>query len=98
MPVAKICEIRWCRRSTAPLSTFPRTLIVVGTHDCLLDDSRYVSTRMCAAGGVDATLVEIAGGFHGFILMPAPESKEARRQISSFVGAASTIDEATSAV
>lgn len=65
---------------------FPRTLIVVGTHDCLLDDSRYVSTRMCAAG-VDATLVEIAGGFHGFILMPAPESKEARRQISSFVGA-----------
>ncbi len=66
---------------------FPRTLIVVGTHDCLLDDSRYVSTRMHAAG-VDATLVEIAGGFHGFILMPAPESQKARRQISSFVGAA----------
>lgn len=58
----------------------PPTLIVVGTHDCLLDDSRNVSARMRAAG-VDVTLVEIAGGFHGFILLPAPESKEARRQI-----------------
>lgn len=66
---------------------FPPTLIVVGTHDCLLDDSRTVSTRM-RADGVDATLVEVAGGFHGFILLPVPESKEARRQISSFVGAA----------
>ncbi|AQA05490.1 hypothetical protein BVC93_27445 [Mycobacterium sp. MS1601] len=66
---------------------FPPTLIVVGTHDCLLDDSRTVATRMRAAG-VDATLVEIAGGFHGFILLPAPESKEARRHISSFVGSA----------
>jgi acetyl esterase/lipase len=63
---------------------FPPTLIVVGTHDCLLDDSRNVSTRMHAAG-VDATLVEIPGGFHGFILLPVPESKEARRRISSFV-------------
>jgi acetyl esterase/lipase len=27
---------------------FPPTLIVVGTHDCLLDDSRNVSTRMRA--------------------------------------------------
>ncbi|MDZ7886729.1 MAG: alpha/beta hydrolase [Mycobacterium sp.] len=68
---------------------FPPTLIVVGTHDCLLDDSRNVSARMRAAG-VDATLVEIAGGFHGFILLPAPESKEARRRISSFVGTAFT--------
>lgn len=66
---------------------FPPTLIVVGTHDCLLDDSRAVSTRMRAAG-VDARLIEVAGGFHGFILLPTPESKEARRQISSFVGSA----------
>ncbi|WP_409429421.1 alpha/beta hydrolase [Mycobacterium sp. SMC-11] len=66
---------------------FPPTLIVVGTHDCLLDDSRNVATRMRSAG-VDATLVEIAGGFHGFILLPTPESKEARRQISTFVGTA----------
>lgn len=66
---------------------FPPTLIVVGTHDCLLDDSRTVSTRMRAAG-VDARLVEVAGGFHGFTLLPTPESKEARQQISSFVGSA----------
>ncbi|MCV7256260.1 alpha/beta hydrolase fold domain-containing protein [Mycobacterium hackensackense] len=66
---------------------FPPTLIVVGTHDWLLDDSRNVSTRMHAAG-VDATLVEIPGGFHGFILLPVPKSKEARRRISSFVGKA----------
>lgn len=65
---------------------FPPTLIAVGTQDCLLDDSRNVSTRMRAAG-VDATLIEIAGGFHGFTLLPAPESKEVKRQISSFVGA-----------
>lgn len=66
---------------------FPPTLIVVGTHDCLLDDSRNVSARMRAAG-VDATLVEMAGGFHGFVLLPVPESKDARRRISSFVGTA----------
>lgn len=64
---------------------FPPTLVVVGTHDCLLDDARTVSTRMRAAG-VDATLIEIAGGLHGFILLPVPESKETRQQISSFVG------------
>ncbi|MEW5810496.1 MAG: alpha/beta hydrolase [Actinomycetota bacterium] len=68
---------------------FPPALIVVGTHDCLLDDSRHVSTRMLAAG-VNATLVEVAGGFHGFILLPVPESREARRRISSFVGTALT--------
>ncbi|BBY35613.1 hypothetical protein BST33_04410 [Mycolicibacter minnesotensis] len=66
---------------------FPPTLIVVGTHDCLLDDSRHVATRLHAAG-VDASLVEIAGGFHGFILLPVPESKEAKQRISSFVGRA----------
>lgn len=66
---------------------FPPTLIIVGTHDCLLDDSRSVAARMRAAG-VDTTLIEIAGGFHGFILLPTPESKEARRHISSFVGTA----------
>lgn len=64
---------------------FPPTLITVGTHDCLLDDSRNVSARLRAAG-VDTTLVEIAGGFHGFSLLPAPESKEVRRQMSCFVG------------
>lgn len=66
---------------------YPRTLIVVGTHDCLLDDSRRVTARMHASG-VDVTLVEIPGGFHGFTLLPTPESKEARQQISTFVGTA----------
>ncbi|BBY66828.1 alpha/beta hydrolase [Mycolicibacterium helvum] len=66
---------------------FPPTLIVVGTHDCLLDDSRNVATRMGAAG-VEATLVEIACGFHGFVLLPTPESKKVQRDISSFVGTA----------
>jgi acetyl esterase/lipase len=66
---------------------FPPTLIVVGTHDCLLDDSRTVSTLMRSAA-VDVTLVEVTGGFHGFVLLPTPESKNARRRISSFLGAA----------
>lgn len=66
---------------------FPPTLIVVGTHDCLLDDSRTVSALMRSAA-VDVTLVEVTGGFHGFVLLPTPESKNARRRISSFVGAA----------
>ncbi|WP_372511028.1 alpha/beta hydrolase fold domain-containing protein [Mycolicibacterium aurum] len=68
-------------------SDFPPTLIAVGTDDCLLDDARNVSDRMRAAG-VDVTLIEIAGGFHGFILLPAPESKEARREMSLFVAQA----------
>ncbi|OMC08693.1 hypothetical protein A5735_01950 [Mycolicibacter heraklionensis] len=71
----------------ASFTGFPPTLVTVGTHDCLLDDSRNVSARMRAAG-VDVTLLEIAGGFHGFILLPTPESKEARRQISTFLGTA----------
>ena len=75
------------RRLCGSFAGFPPTLIVVGTHDCLLDDSRTVSTRM-RADGVDATLVEIAGRFHGFVLLPVPESKEASRRISSFVGKA----------
>ncbi|TQK27164.1 alpha/beta hydrolase [Arthrobacter sp. SLBN-53] len=63
---------------------FPTTLIIVGTHDCLLDDSRSAADRMRTAG-VDTTLVEVAGGFHGFILLPVPEAEEARRRIVSFV-------------
>ncbi|WP_422747005.1 alpha/beta hydrolase [Mycobacterium sp. WMMD1722] len=66
---------------------FPSTLIVVGTHDCLLDDSRNVAARMRTAG-VDVTLVEMAGGFHGFVLLPVPESKKARQHMTSFVGTA----------
>lgn len=66
---------------------FPPTLVVVGTHDCLLDDARTVAARMRAAA-VDTTLIEIAGGFHGFVLLPTPESKEARQHISTFVGTA----------
>ncbi|AXK75464.1 MULTISPECIES: alpha/beta hydrolase [Mycobacteriaceae] len=63
---------------------FPPTLIIVGTHDCLLDDSRNTAARMRAAG-VDTTLVEVSGGFHGFILLPVPEADAARQRISSFV-------------
>lgn len=66
---------------------FPPTLVVVGTHDCLLDDSRTASARMRDAG-VDVTLIEVCGGFHGFVLLPAPEAKATRRQISCFVGTA----------
>ena len=62
------------------------TLIIVGTQDCLLDDSRGAFTRMRTAG-VDATLVEIPGGFHGFTLLPSPESKHVRQRVSTFVGA-----------
>lgn len=43
------------------------------------------------AAGVDATLIEIAGGFHGFILLPAPESKKARRQIQRDVESDHTV-------
>lgn len=83
------------RELTAPLISplygsfggFPPTLIIVGTHDCLLDDSRKVAARMRAAG-VDTTLVEVPGGFHGFVLLPVPEAAVARCRIASFVESA----------
>jgi acetyl esterase/lipase len=47
----------------------PPALFTVGTKDCLLDDTLFMSARWAAAGG--ETLLEVVpGGHHGYSLMP----------------------------
>ena len=63
---------------------FPPTLVLVGTHDSLLEDARAVHRRLLE-DGVTSELVEVAGGAHGFIQMPAPEGKTAMTRIHRFL-------------
>jgi acetyl esterase/lipase len=63
---------------------FPPTLVLVGTHDSLLEDARAVF-RMLTEAGVQAELVEIAGGTHSFAQMPAPEGREAMALIFGYL-------------
>lgn len=63
---------------------FPPTLVLVGTHDSLLEDARAVH-RQLLADGVTTELVEVAGGAHGFIQLPAPEGRRAMTRIHRFI-------------
>ena len=63
---------------------FPPTLIVVGTHDSLLEDARAVF-RMLTEAGIQAELVEIAGGTHSFAQMPAPEGRESMALVYGYM-------------
>lgn len=63
---------------------FPRTLVLVGTHDSLLEDARATHRRLLEAG-VDAELVEVEGGAHGFIQLPAPEGRVSMAHIHAFL-------------
>ena len=63
---------------------FPPTLVLVGTHDSLLEDARAVF-RMLTEAGVATELVEIAGGTHSFAQMPAPEGKEAMALVYGYL-------------
>ncbi len=63
---------------------FPPTLIVVGTHDSLLEDARAVFGMLTEAG-IQAELVEIAGGTHSFAQMPAPEGREAMALVFGYM-------------
>jgi acetyl esterase/lipase/predicted MFS family arabinose efflux permease len=63
---------------------FPPTLVLVGTHDSLLEDARAVHRRLIE-DGVTSDLVEVAGGAHGFIQLPAPEGRVAMARIHRFL-------------
>ncbi len=63
---------------------FPPTLVLVGTHDSLLEDARIVHRRL-VEDGVTADLVEVAGGAHGFIQLPAPEGRRSLARIHRFI-------------
>ncbi len=63
---------------------FPPTLVLVGTHDSLLEDARAVH-RQLVEDGVATELVEVAGGAHGFIQLPAPEGRRAMVRIHRFI-------------
>lgn len=55
----------------ADLRGLPPTLLGVGTHDPLLDDSLFLHARLLAAG-VRSELMVLLGGIHGFDLTPEP--------------------------
>lgn len=63
---------------------FPPTLVLVGTHDSLLEDARAVHRRLVDEG-VATELVEVVGGAHGFIQLPAPEGRASMARIHRFV-------------
>jgi acetyl esterase/lipase/predicted MFS family arabinose efflux permease len=63
---------------------FPPTLVLVGTHDSLLEDARAVHQQLLE-DGVAAELVEVAGGAHGFIQLPAPEGRKSLARIHRFL-------------
>ena len=73
---------------------FPPTLVLVGTHDSLLEDARALAARLGEAG-IAAELVEVAGGAHGFIQLPAPEGRESMERIHGFLIDALTGSRAT---
>ena len=53
---------------------FPPTTIIVGTADYLLEDSRRVTAAM-RRDGVDVTLTEYSGAFHGFTMLAVPSRR-----------------------
>lgn len=63
---------------------FPPTLITVGEHDSLLEDSRRLAAALRDAGA-DVTLRETTGAIHGFTTLPMPEAAAAIAAISSFL-------------
>lgn|GEM_PF-117815 len=63
---------------------FPPTLVLVGTHDSLLEDARAVHRRLIEDGAI-SELVEVGGGAHGFIQLPAPEGRVAMARIHRFL-------------
>lgn len=63
----------------ADQSGLPPTLVLVGTHDVLLSDSRRFAGR-CPA----AEVREYPGMFHGWICAPIPEAASALDEVAAF--------------
>lgn len=69
-----------------PLAGLPRTLVLIGTADCLLPDARLLRDKLERAN-VPVDYEEFSDMMHVWTLFRMPEAEEARRMIRDFVGA-----------
>ncbi|MEG1560501.1 MAG: alpha/beta hydrolase [Clostridia bacterium] len=66
------------------LFNMPRSLIYVGTHEILEDDSREMAKNLNSYGA-DCELHVVDGMWHVFVLFGIPEAKEALSRIRGFI-------------
>lgn len=66
------------------LSGLPPTLLLCGTRDLLLPQSRALAARATDAGS-SVTYVEEPGLLHVYPLLPVPEARRAWRQVEAFL-------------
>ncbi|MEG2083577.1 MAG: alpha/beta hydrolase, partial [Oscillospiraceae bacterium] len=66
------------------LAGLPRSLIIAGSCELLLDDAREMAKKL-SASGCDCTLVISEGMWHVFPLFGVPESRAALDNIDSFL-------------
>lgn len=71
----------------ADLHGLPPALFMVGTHDCLLDDSTFMHARWLAAGN-KAELEVYPGGVHGLTGFPTALGRKAVARQDAFLKAA----------
>lgn len=74
-----------------PLGGLPRTLLLIGTADCLLPDARLLRDKLAEAG-VPLAYREFPEMMHAWPLFPMPEAEEARTVIGSFLAAESATE------
>jgi epsilon-lactone hydrolase len=67
------------------LAGLPPTLVLCGTRDLLLPQSRAF-VRGARAAGTDVEYVEEPGLLHVYPLLPVPEARRAWRQVAGFLG------------
>lgn len=68
----------------AELAGLPPTLVICGTKDLLLEQSRSIVVKSRAAG-VETTYVEGQGLVHGYPVLNLPEAKRALEQVAAFL-------------
>ena len=66
------------------LAGLPPSLIIAGSHEILLDDSRLLAARLQDAGCECQLHVE-EGMWHVYVLYPVPEAKDAMRMIEEYL-------------
>jgi acetyl esterase/lipase len=71
----------------ADLRDMPPALFMVGTHDCLLDDSTFMHARWLAAGN-KAELEVYPGGVHGLTGFPTALGRKSLARQDAFLKAA----------
>ncbi|KAI0093130.1 alpha/beta-hydrolase [Irpex rosettiformis] len=66
---------------------YPRTLIISGSTELLLDQIRELHKRMKATAGLDVRYVEFVDAWHDFTLLPnfEPQRSEALKLIGSWI-------------